>query len=292
MPYEPTNWKTGDLISSSRLNKIEQGIAALYPDSSSKTIVVCPEQTVTITSENTSPQNAPYIEFDSEYQGEFALPTDYRVYVNGELLEYQNGAWGLLHEDSNIGYYVFKFGEGSFGLLVGSGTSSSFTPEPGDYTVKIEFTERKFDENEIIFGVRLNEQNQKWKLDFCNKTPNEMHEIYESLSKGINDSFIFKVRIVAPYYDVTFETYPQQSSMTGTRFAISFLDDLNKKLNLMYDQETPYLMLSDNSITYGASKEEVGDDYYNPRIEYNPTNYKVEITQIEEVTGSLPDPLQ
>lgn len=288
MSYEPTNWKTGDLISSSRLNHMEQGIAALYPDSSSKTIVVCPEQTVTITSENTSPYTAAPIQFDSEYQGEFALPTDYKVYVNGELLEYQNGAWTLIHEDSNIAYWVFKLEDGSFGLLVeNTAEKPPYPSEPGDYTVKIEFTERKIEENEIIFVVRMNQNTNKWELDSCNKTPNEMHEIYESSSGKI-----YKIHMFTPQGEITYEAYHGQASMVGTRFAIVFEDSLNKKLILVHDGSDSYLMLSDNSITYGASKQEEGDDYYNPKIKYNPTDYKVEITQIEEVTGSLPDPMQ
>ncbi len=282
MPYEPTNWKTGDLISSSRLNHMEQGIAALYPDSSSKTIVVCPEQTVTITSENTF-NNPALIQFDSEYQGEFALPSDYRVYVNGELLEYAGGGWGLPHEDSNILYNVFKLGDEGFGLLVENTEGKPpYPPEPGDYTVKIELIEQKFDENEIIFILRMN-QSDKWELDSCNKTPNEMYEIYDSLDSGkeADNPTIFKVRIITPYDDITFETYPRQAGMM-TSFAISFPDEFNKKLDLIDTGSDLYLKLSKHSITYGASKEEIGADYYNPKIVYNPTDYKVEITKIED----------
>lgn len=287
MNYTPTTWKTGDLISSSRLNHMEQGIAALYPDSSSKTIVVCPEQTVTITSENT-PNNPAPIQFDSEYQGEFALPSDYKVYVNGELLEYARDSWGLSHNESGIIYSVGKSQEGSFGLLVGKRVGNpptTFAPEPGDYTVKIELTEREIEENEIIFILKMNEQTEKWELDSCNKTPNEMYEIYDSLDSGkeADNPTIFKVRIITPYDDITFKTHPNGAAGMSASFEMVFPDEFDKKLDIIdYGDSNPYLMLSKHSIYYGASKEEIGDDYYKPEIDYNPINYKVEITKIED----------
>lgn len=35
MSYEPTNWKSGDKVTSTRLNKIEQGIQGIDNDTSS-----------------------------------------------------------------------------------------------------------------------------------------------------------------------------------------------------------------------------------------------------------------
>lgn len=45
MPYTPNTWQSGDTITSAKLNNIEQGISALYPQET----IIAPEQTVTIT---------------------------------------------------------------------------------------------------------------------------------------------------------------------------------------------------------------------------------------------------
>ena len=49
MSYEPTNWKSGDTVTSAKLNKMEQGIASAV----FKPIAIMDEQTGTITLDKT-----------------------------------------------------------------------------------------------------------------------------------------------------------------------------------------------------------------------------------------------
>lgn len=144
MNYEPTNWQTGDLITAGKLNNIEQGIAAFYPQET----IIAPEQTVTITAETDLRAGVPITLVEGYTLPDVGgIPTDWSVTVNGLPLNWRSG----FHE--NGGYMTFgTFGETSCVVGVWQVVTSPvdshlalgvFHPTeppvavPGDYTVKI-----------------------------------------------------------------------------------------------------------------------------------------------------------
>lgn len=130
MNYEPTNWKTGDLISSTRLNHIEQGIASLYPEE----IVIAPEQTVTITDVDLSGANITLVD---NFVIPKMVPPNWTVTVNGNLLVFT-----LDDEGSNTyktvvdGVTFIVYSNGDFVLLQARG-GPDMPIVSGDYIVKI-----------------------------------------------------------------------------------------------------------------------------------------------------------
>lgn len=145
MNYEPTNWQTGDLITAGKLNNIEQGIAALYPQEQ----IIAPEQTVTVTAE-TDPETGVPITLAEGYELPVDIPEDWIVTVNGLSLDWDSSYFG------DGGYVAFDtIGEtfcrvavwlvatspvGSHLALVvipDSPATETPTAVPGDYTVKI-----------------------------------------------------------------------------------------------------------------------------------------------------------
>lgn len=135
MNYEPTNWQTGDLITAGKLNHLEQGIAAFYPQET----IIAPEQTVTLTSETTLQDGEP-IAIDPAFSVPFDVEIGWTVIVNGVQLEYIRGAYqGLI--DDGVGAsvrVVHSQGDGPNVLrLVVARTSTPPSIEVGDYTVVI-----------------------------------------------------------------------------------------------------------------------------------------------------------
>lgn len=140
--YTPTNWVAHEtLISADRMNNIESGIAALYPQE----VVIAPEQTVTLTSETSFDSGAPItladgVDIDS-------IAGDFEVVVAGTLLAYQNGVYlGQLDSGAYAAVQFNPIGETgnySLGLMVVDQMSdpSSAQVVPGDYTVKVTTTE-------------------------------------------------------------------------------------------------------------------------------------------------------
>lgn len=143
MNYEPTNWQTGDLITAGKLNNLEQGIAAFYPQET----IIAPEQTVTITSE-TTPQTGVPITLAEGYELPEALPEDWSVTVNGLPLSWEssfleNGAYvtfSTIGETScvvAVRRVMTSPVDSHLALVVFPSTSETPTVVPGDYTVKI-----------------------------------------------------------------------------------------------------------------------------------------------------------
>lgn len=166
MNYEPTNWKTGDLISSTRLNHIEQGIASLYPQE----VVIAPEQTVTITSE-TTPQTGVPITLAEGYDLPVDTPEDWSVTVNGLSLNWdssfqENGGYmtfATIDETSCV-VAVWQVAtspvDQHLALVVFPSPSETPTVVPGDYTVKITKNEPKG-----LFTVKPGTGNVEWYID-------------------------------------------------------------------------------------------------------------------------------
>lgn len=137
MSFEPNTWKPKDKVTSAHLNRIEQGIAALYPQEQ----IIAPEQTVTLTAETSFDTGASItladgVDIDS-------IAEDFNVIVGGTLLAYQNNVYlGQLDSDA---YAIVQFnpigetGNYSLGLLVVDQMSdpSSAQVVPGDYIVEI-----------------------------------------------------------------------------------------------------------------------------------------------------------
>lgn len=136
MNYEPTNWQTGDLITAGKLNNIEQGIAAFYPQE----VVIAPEQTVTITSETTPQTGVPITLAEGIDLSTFS-EADLRglsVSINGEVAERDGREW-LIEVDGGDAevFLVTDLADEITGLAF-----AAFNPEtqavlPGDYTVEI-----------------------------------------------------------------------------------------------------------------------------------------------------------
>lgn len=140
MSYIPTNWKTGDLISSSRLNHIENGIAAFYP----QTTIIAPEQTVTITAEDTA--GVPITLADG-YTLPAILPNNWTVVVNGNTLQWEvgvggGGYTGVVEIDGvycalRVDAPMSPESAPHLVLRVHDDDAEPATVVPGDYTVKI-----------------------------------------------------------------------------------------------------------------------------------------------------------
>lgn len=132
MNYEPTNWQTGDLITAGKLNHLEQGIAALYP----QTQIIAPEQTVTITAEDT---HGVAIALADGYTLPETLPDNWTVVVNGHILPYvhraSEGSYNYTDatQSPSVFWQVVLY-EGQLWLYV---AQPAQTIRPGDYTVKI-----------------------------------------------------------------------------------------------------------------------------------------------------------
>ena len=130
MSFEPNTWKPKDKVTSARLNRIEQSIAALYPQET----IIAPEQTVTITSE-TDPQAGEPIALADGYELPEDIPENWIVTVNGTVIDYYRGSY--VHVDGTTGTAV-SLAENKLILSVTDGIDpASATPIPGDYTVKI-----------------------------------------------------------------------------------------------------------------------------------------------------------
>lgn len=144
MNYEPTNWQTGDLITAGKLNHLEQGIAALYPQE----VVIAPEQTVTITSE-TDPQTGVPITLVEGYTlpDVGGIPTDWSVTVNGISLDwypdlFENGGYmasSTIGETSCVVavWRVATTPVDHYLALTVFHPAETPVAVPGDYTVKI-----------------------------------------------------------------------------------------------------------------------------------------------------------
>lgn len=132
MTYTPTNWVAHEtLISADRMNNIESGIAALYPQET----IIAPEQTVTITSETLNP-GVP-ITLAEGYELPVVLPTDWLVMVNGHVLAYIGMlVRGYSATVDDVTYRVaVDPRDGGLYLACINANNNQFVP--GDYTVKI-----------------------------------------------------------------------------------------------------------------------------------------------------------
>lgn len=145
MNYTPTNWVAHEtLISADRMNNIEQGIAAFYPQEE----IIAPEQTVTITSE-TDPQTGVPITLVEGYTlpDVGGIPTDWSVTVNGLSLNWDSSflANGGYMTQATIGetscvVAVWRVATTPVDHYLALGVfHPTETPVavPGDYTVKI-----------------------------------------------------------------------------------------------------------------------------------------------------------
>lgn len=160
MNYEPTNWKTGDLISSTRLNHIEQGIASLYPQE----VVIAPEQTVTITAETDVNTGVPITLVD----GQAILrpfPDNWAVFVNGVQLGFSDDSRtriGALEDGfAVVGTYYDDESNLCIFLSVVNQLSESALVIPGDYRVKIVVA----GSSKGLFTVKPGTGNVKWYID-------------------------------------------------------------------------------------------------------------------------------
>ena len=170
MSFEPNTWKPKDKVTSAHLNRIEQGIAALYPQET----IIAPEQTVTLTSETSFDSGAPItladgVDIDS-------IAGDFEVVVAGTLLAYQNRVYrGQLDSGAYAAVQFNLIGETgnySLGLMVVDQMSdpSSAQVVPGDYTVEIKgfqsTTMTLPDATELANGdYALRVDNGKWVVD-------------------------------------------------------------------------------------------------------------------------------
>ena len=139
MPYTPTNWQTGDLITAGKLNNLEQGIAALYPQET----IIAPEQTVTITSE-TDPETGVPITLAEGVDVSTFSEADLRglsVSINGEAVTFDVGRWsidvdgGLVLVRPVVDPDALSLVVLGFSLIAGNPETQAVLP--GDYTVEI-----------------------------------------------------------------------------------------------------------------------------------------------------------
>lgn len=142
--YTPTNWVAHEtLISADRMNNLEQGIAAFYPQE----VVIAPEQTVTITAE-TAPQAGVPITLAEGYELPIDIPEDWSVTVNGLSLNWNSSflANGGYMTQATIGetscvVAVWRVAtspmDQHLALTVFPDKAETPVAVPGDYTVKI-----------------------------------------------------------------------------------------------------------------------------------------------------------
>ena len=134
MPYEPTIWQVGDVITAEKLNKIEQALVTLYGGSSEQSgVVIVQEQSVTLTENDhfatLSPVNGYLVPND--------LPDDWTVVVGEHTLVYDDitmGGPAYLYGGADEGVmYIVAIDQGviAFAVYGQSGTVA------GTYTISI-----------------------------------------------------------------------------------------------------------------------------------------------------------
>lgn len=96
MSYTPTEWKTGDVVTSAKLNKLEQGVADAGGYSAEVTLgdLVCAEQTVTTA------------EDDGVYGAELVVESGVTVSWGHSLQVTFNGTDYFVDFDAGSGFYV------------------------------------------------------------------------------------------------------------------------------------------------------------------------------------------
>ena len=135
MPYEPTIWETGDVITAEKLNKIEQAIYALYGgggDVPAGYVVVAPEQSVTITNDQAK------ISTVDGYNMPSVTPSNLLVVMNSVTLVYDNGIY-LGNYDNNMMIVALDSnasGETDYSYIAVV-VDGGFNPVAGTYTVAI-----------------------------------------------------------------------------------------------------------------------------------------------------------
>jgi hypothetical protein len=110
MPYEPTIWQSGDVITAEKLNKIEQALYELSGGGGDEPpagyVVVAPKQSVTLTdSEETLVQ----LTARDGYAVTDPLPTDLLVKVNGTVLPYNSADYDYRYSGDSVTYMVTAF---------------------------------------------------------------------------------------------------------------------------------------------------------------------------------------
>lgn len=142
MTYTPTNWVPHEtVISADRMNHLEQGIAAFYPQET----IIAPEQTVTITAETDPEAGVPITlaeGIDLSTFGRADLEA-LSVSINGEAVTSDAGRWSI---DVDGGVVLMRpvADPDAPNVLIGFALSAA-NPDtqavlPGDYTVEIKRT--------------------------------------------------------------------------------------------------------------------------------------------------------
>ena len=130
MPYEPTIWETGDVITAEKLNKIEQAIYALYGggggDVPAGYVVVAPEQEVTVTDSPVTVTLATGQELPE------ILPTNWIVKFDDETAEFNTTMWGYFVSVDDSTTKIMAYDNGN---LVAGILNSSQQIVPGNFTV-------------------------------------------------------------------------------------------------------------------------------------------------------------
>ena len=137
MPYTPTEWHDGDVITAEKLNKIEQALYELSGGGGDEgNIIIAPEQDVVITDGPATFSFADGYELP-ETVSEYGLPYNWIVYFNGHALYYNGGGtyYYRTEELSSIQYSLYYDSENSVASI--DVTDDEFNTVAGTYRLEI-----------------------------------------------------------------------------------------------------------------------------------------------------------
>lgn len=246
------------------------------------------KQIVTITSDNVA-QNPALIIINDEASDKFILPIDRHVYVDGNELTNETGIY--LYDDGEKTYAVEFSSANDVGLYVfeGSRISKDSIPAPGNYEVEIKADIREYADDQIAFVLGMPTSGDgKYVLIGCNKTPVEMHDIYERINNNISLIIKYKVIIDGVMRNelLMFNSTIAPGDRPNYNFDIVFHDQSDRGLGpVINNGEKDLFSVVVYHIDYAASKnyeaeKNGGPEYYNPVVWYNMRRFNIDATEV------------